>query len=86
MRKSDPSVFITNHKHDFLNIFEKRWDVVFKYLKDKNKETKVCEDKACIAYLQNLTIFIPTVFKIAKVETSLLKFIISKSTSMLSRL
>ena len=38
LRKSDPSVFIANHKQDFLNIYEKRWDVVFNYLKSSKDE------------------------------------------------
>jgi len=40
-------MFIANHKQDFLNIYEKRWDVVFKYLKEK----KNTEDKVCMSYL-----------------------------------
>jgi hypothetical protein len=63
IRKSDPSSFIGNHKQDFLNIYEKKWDAVFEYLADNKKN----ELKICVAYLENLAIFIPTAFKIAKV-------------------
>lgn len=44
------------------------------------------QDKKCMKYLQNLLLFIPTAFKIAKVESSLLKYVINKSMSLLLRL
>lgn len=47
IKKSDPSIFIENHKQDFLNIYEKRWDVIFQYLREK----KAMEDKICLGYL-----------------------------------
>jgi hypothetical protein len=64
IRSSDPSVFIMNHKLDFLHIYGYDWSKIYDYLLlNKRKEARVL-----INYLQRLIILIPTAMKIANME------------------
>lgn len=32
MKKTDPSTFIMNHRHDFLKFYDNEWEEVYNYL------------------------------------------------------
>ena len=61
IKSSDPSIFILNHKLDFLHIYGFDWSKVLDYLrKNRNRQHSIL-----INYLQKLIILIPTALKIA---------------------
>lgn len=37
MKKTDPSTFIMNHKHDFLKIYDNDWKNLYEHLAKRNK-------------------------------------------------
>ena len=80
IRSSDPSVFIMNHKLDFLHIYAYDWSKIYEYLVETNMKK---EGSVLINYLQRLIILIPTAMKIANLEEGLVKYAIRQSIKLL---
>ena len=80
IRSSDPSVFIMNHKLDFLHIYAYDWSKIYEYLVETNMKK---EGSVLVNYLQRLIILIPTAMKIANLEEGLVKYAIRQSIKLL---
>ena len=37
LETSDPSHFIMNHRHDFLKIYDTKWDEVYTFLQERKQ-------------------------------------------------
>jgi hypothetical protein len=61
IKSSDPSIFIMNHKLDFLHIYSYDWKEVYNYINTYRRR----ESKIFITYIEKLIILIPTALKIA---------------------
>jgi hypothetical protein len=82
IRNSDPSVFILNHKLDFLHIYGYDWSKIYEYLHATRKR----EASVLINYLQRLIILIPTAMKVADLDQSLRKYAIRQSIQLLAQI
>ena len=82
IKNSDPSVFILNHKLDFLHIYGYDWSKIYQYLSHNRKK----EASVLINYLQRLIILIPTAMKVAGLQQSLRKYAIRQSIQMLAQI
>lgn len=82
IKSSDPSIFILNHKLDFLHIYGFDWSRVIESL----KKSKAREFSILINYLQKLIILIPTALKIANAEDSLIQYSIRQSIQLLAQI
>ena len=82
IKSSEPSIFIMNHKLDFLHIYNFDWSRVYTYLKDnRRKEVSVLTN-----YLQRLIILIPTALRVAQAESSLVSYSIHQSIQLLAQI
>ena len=79
IKLSDPSIFIMNHKQDFLNVYNLDWKQINSQLEPLH------ENKTFLCFYSNLLIHIPTVFKFAKVDISFQKNLIGKSINILKK-
>ena len=82
IKNSDPSVFILNHKMDFLHIYSFDWSRIYEYLYQNRRR----EASVLINYLQRLIILIPTAMKVAGLEESLQKYAIRQSIQLLAQI
>ena len=71
-----------NHRHDFLRIYDNDWKDVFEFLQAR----KQSEEKIFLCMLENLMVYIPTAFKIAKAESDLINYVITRSKSEIDKL
>ena len=82
LESSDSSHFIMNHRHDFLRIYDTKWDEVYTFL----QERKQAEEKIFLCMMENILVYIPTALKIARAEDDLIYYVLTRSKSELGKL
>ena len=82
LESSDPSQFIMNHRHDFLRIYDTKWDEVYTFLQQR----KQAEEKIFLCMMENILTYIPTALKIARAEDDLIYYVLTRSKSELGKL